>query len=209
MFFSVGHILLAAAVALVYFGLLHRALDRLRLSREVALILLLLMIGGTFLPDIPVAGGLEVNAGGMPVPLGIAVYLLLTADRQEEKRRALSAAAAVAAVVWTLNRLLPRDPGYLGFDIDPLYMPALVGGAAAYVFGRSRRAAFAGAVLGVLALEVAAWVENLISGLPQAAVTLGGGGVFGAAVLSGALALALAEVVGEIRERLERGSSRV
>lgn len=208
--FSFGHILLTAIIVLVYFGLLHRVLDRLRLSREEALILLLLMIGGTFLPAVPLAGGLALNVGGMLVPLGVAVYLIATADQRVEKQRALLTAAVVAVAVWGLNRLLPQDPGYIGFfDIDPLYMPALAGGTVAYIFGRSRRAAFTGAVLGVLALDLAAWAENLIMGLPQAAVTLGGGGVFGAVVLSGTLSLFLAEVVGEIRERLERMADRV
>lgn len=207
--FSFGYFLLGTIVVLVYIILLHRVLDRLRLSWKIALILLLFMFGGTFLPEIPLTNGLALNIGGMLIPLGIALYLIITADQRAEKKRALLTAAVVALTMWGLNRLLPRDPGYLGFDIDPLFMPALVGGAIAYIFGRSRRAAFIGAVLGVLFLDLASWVENLIMGLPQAVVTLGGGGVFGAAVLSSALALLLAEVVGEIRERLKRGGKRV
>jgi hypothetical protein len=61
----------------------------------------------------------------------------------------------------------------------------------------------------VFFLDLASWVENLIRGLPQAVVTLGGGGIFGATALSSALALLLAEVAGEIRERLKRGEKRV
>ena len=46
--------------------------------------------------------------------------------------------------------------------------------------------------------------ENLLRGFRNITVILGGGGVFGAAVLAGVLAVLLAEIVGEIRERIHR-----
>lgn len=208
-FISLWNFLPQAVIVFLYFILLHRVLDRLRLSPKTALILLMLMLGGTFLPEIPLGSGLALNIGGMLIPLGIALYLISTASQNVERKRTLLTAVAVAAAMWGLNRLLPRDPGYLGFDIDPLFMPSLAAGTIAYILGRSRRAAFGGAVIGVLFLELAFWMENLIMELPQAVVTLGDGGVFGAAVISSALALLLAEVVGEIRERLKRGEKRV
>lgn len=198
-----------AVLVILYFFLLYRAFVRLRLSPKTALFFLFIILGSTFLPDIPLLRGLALNVGGMGLPLGIALYLIVTAERGAEKKRALLTAGAVAAAVWLLNRLLPRDPGYLGFDLDPLFMPSLAAAALAYLLGRSRRAAFSGAVLGVFFLEMASWMENLLKGFPQARVILGGGGIFGPAVVSGALALFLAEAAGEIRERLERGGKRV
>ena len=53
-------------------------------------------------------------------------------------------------------------------------------------------------------MSILAWGENLLRGFRNITVILGSGGMFGAAVLAGVLAVLLAEVVGEIRERIHR-----
>lgn len=204
-FNSAGIFSAHAALIGLYLFLLYFALLRLRVSPRIALLLLLIMLGGTFSPEIPAGPGLALNLGGTTIPLWLALYLIFTATHRSEKARALITAAAAAGIMWLFNRLLPDDPGYLGMDIDPLFMLSLIGGTTAYLLGRSRRAAFCGAVLGALLLDLASWLENLFQGLPQAVITLGSGGIFGAGVLSSTLALLLAEGVGEIRERLHRG----
>ena len=106
--------------------------------------------------------------------------------------------------------MLERGPPFTGksrvgfFDIDPLILPALIAAAVAYTLGRSRRASFIGAFLGVLLVELLAWSENLRHGLGADTFILGGGGAWGAALFAGVLAVLLAEMVGEIRERLHR-----
>jgi uncharacterized membrane protein len=194
--------ILILLLAIIYLGLLERVLERMRLTRKQALIILLAMVLGSGLPVIPLFAGLRVNLGGMLVPLGVVVYLIITADERQEKVRSFIAIAVTIILVWFIDRLLPLEPGLFFLDIDPLYLPALVAAAAAYVMGRSRRASFIGAFMGVLFIDLIAWGENMVRGFREVTVILGGGGVFGAAVLSGVLAVLLAEAVGEIRERL-------
>ncbi len=146
---------------------------------------------------------------GAPAPLGVVVYLLVTADTRLEKVRGLLAAVLAAAAVWGLEIVLPGQPGAGRFDIDPLYLPALAAGLTAYLLGRSRRSAFIGGVLGILLLDFGSWVRNFAAGLPAGVTVLGGGGVLGAAVVAGVFAVLLAEAVGEIRERLKGGPARV
>lgn len=200
---------LLGLMALVFLGLLHRVLDRMRLTKWQALVLLGLMLLGGFLPDVVLGRALAFNIGGALVPLGVCVYLLATADTGLEKVRGLLAAVGVAVVVWGLETVLPAQPGAGRLDLDPLYLPPLVAGLVAYLLGRSRRAAFIGGVLGIFLLEGGLWAYNLAAGVPMGTVVLGGGGVFGAMVVAGVLAVLLAELIGEIRERLRGGPAHV
>jgi uncharacterized membrane protein len=191
-------------LVLIYLGFLERVLERMRLTRMQALLILLVMVLGGGLPVIPLTRGLKVNLGGMAVPLIVVIYLVATADERAERLRVLIATIVTVIVVWIIDRLFPLEPGLFFLDIDPLYLPALVAAIVAYALGRSRRASFISAFLGVLLVDFIAWGENLVRGFGNITVILGGGGVFGAAVLSGVLAVLLAEIVGEIRERLHR-----
>jgi uncharacterized membrane protein len=134
----------------------------------------------------------------------IVIYLVVTADDNTERSRVLIATAVTVIAVFFTDRLFTQDPDEFFLNIDPLYFPALVAAIVAYTLGRSRRASFISAFLGVLFVDLIAWGENLLRGFKNITVILGGGGVFGAAVLSGMLAVLLAEIVGEIRERLHR-----
>lgn len=198
--------LLLVLVALVFLGLLHRVLDRMRLTKGQALAILILMLVGGFLPDIMLGRGLAFNIGGALIPLGVSVYLLVTADTGLEKIRGLLAAVIAALAVWFLETVaLPGQPGVARLDIDPLYLPPLVAGLTAYLLGRSRRAAFIGGVLGILLLDMGMWAFNLLTAAPLGMVVLGGGGVFGSTVVAGVFAVLLAELIGEVRERLRGG----
>ncbi|MGI5823268.1 MAG: DUF1614 domain-containing protein [Dethiobacteria bacterium] len=191
-------------LALLYLGALERVLERMRLTGKQALLLLFAMLIGGLLPPIAFAGGMKVNIGGVFIPLALVIYLLVTADEPNEKYRALLAAGVTGLLIRTAAFLLPGTPGIGHFDLDPLFLPPLIAAFVAYLLGRSRRASFIGAFLGVLFVELWAWVENLQHGLQAQTFTLGGGGVWGAALLAGVLAVLLAELVGEIRERLHR-----
>ena len=145
------------------------------------------------------------NLGGMGIPLAICVYLILKAPTKKEKWRGPLTAVAVAALVWSLDRLLPINPGSLGYELDPLYLPAAAAGLIAYLLGRSRRAAFIGGVGSILFMDLSSWAENIGRGFRDIPVVLGGGGIFDAALIAGAIGALLAEVVGEVRERLHGG----
>ncbi len=203
---STGIFTLTLVTALIYLGVLHRVLDRMKLTKGAALIILLLMLAGFFIPSFALGRHVSITVGGALIPLGICIYLLVTADTFQEKGRAVATALLVAVIVYLSDKLLSIRPG-AGFIIDPLLFPALAAGVTAYLFGRSRRSAFIGAVLGVILLDVISAAEILIKGYPPSRIIIGGGGIFGAVVIAGMLAVLLAEVVGEIRERLQGGPS--
>ena len=199
-----GIMLVVILTAVIFLFLLHRVLDRLRMGKRAALLLVALMFVGGWLPSIPLGGGLAMNIGGMAIPLGICVYLVARADTVEEKIRGPAVALLVAALVWSIDRLLPVTPG-VWYEFDPLFLPAAAAGLIAYLAGRSRRSSFIGGVAGVFLLDLSAWVENMARGFMNIPVILGGAGVFDAALIAGVLAVMLAEIVGEIRERVGGG----
>lgn len=204
---SLGLIALGVVAALVYFGVAQRTLDRMRLTDTQALVFIALMILGSFL-TIPLLRGrvqVTVNMGGAVIPLALCVYLLAQAGTAWERWRALLAALATGLVIWLLTRITDFGPhGGTSPILDPLWLFALLGGAIAYALGRSRRAAFVAAVLGVLIADAASIVSALRAGR-LAVFPMGGGGVFDAVVVAGVFAVALAEVFGEAREALQGG----
>jgi uncharacterized membrane protein len=202
---NIGILSLIVVTALVYLGFLHRVLDRMRLSKVQALVILLAMLVAGFLPNIPIYAGLSVNIGGALIPVAVALYLIITADTGIEKQRAVITSIVVAMVVFLTEKILPLEPGAAGFDVDPLFVPAIVAAVVAYVLGRSRRSAFIGGVFGVILTDLFAWSENLLFYQLHVPIVLGSTGVFGAAVIAGMGAVLLAELVGEILERLQGG----
>ncbi len=202
----IGLILLFALAGLIYFGLAHRVLDRLRLTDTQALLFVGLIIVGSFI-TIPISRGalnVSVNVGGALVPVALAVYLLLRADSTWEWVRALLAAAGTAAIIWIVASFTDFEPPANDFFIDPVWLYSLVGGVVAYLLGRSRRAAFVAGTLGVVMADLGHLVQVWVRNLPST-VALGGAGAFDAVVIAGLLSVGLAEIVGETRERLQGG----
>lgn len=201
-----GIILLIVASLLVYFGLAQRLLDRMRLSDKGALAVIAALIVGSFI-DIPLARGnvpVTVNVGGALVPIGLAIYLLTRAGTSKELGRTFLATAVTAGVIYLVGSVLMSGEPTDGGIIDPLYVYPLVGGGVAYLLGRSRRAAFVAATLGVLALDIIHWAWLISTGTPGN-VNIGGAGAFDSIVVAGLVAVLLAELIGESRERLQGG----
>uniref|UniRef100_A0A7C2ICI8 DUF1614 domain-containing protein n=1 Tax=Ammonifex degensii TaxID=42838 RepID=A0A7C2ICI8_9THEO len=209
--FPIGLLLLIILSLLIYLGLGHRVLDRMRLSDRAALMIIAALLLGSLI-DIPLAGRpavVSVNDGGALVPLGVAVYLLAGAGTREERTRAIWGAVLTGAVVYFIGTYLMRglrEPAGRFDFLDPLYLYPLVAGAVAYATGRSRRAAFVAATLGVLLGDIFHYIRIAGARAPGR-VDIGGGGVFDAIVLSGIFAVLLAEVIGEVRERIQGGPS--
>lgn len=198
-----GALLIALLSVSVYLGWTVRVLQSLRLSRPVALVLLWVMFLGSLLAEPRIFGGLAVDLGGALVPAGVAFYLVLTASTRKEKARALLSALAVASALLVLDRVLPREPGLgLVLDPDPLLSPAILAALLGYGLGRSHRGAFVAATLGVIGVDLLAWLENLSRGLEGATVLLGGAGIFDATIIAGVLAVALTQLAEEIRGHL-------
>lgn len=202
---SVGLILLAVVGILILFGVAQRVLDRLRLTDRQALAFTAALFIGGLIPDIRVTQAFSFNIGGALIPLILCVYLLVRAGSGKEVARTLIAAALTGVAIYYMGRLLPNEPEEMPFDFNYLY--GLAGGALAYLFGRSRRGAFVAGVLGAMIADVWSAIDVWASGVNQPLV-LGGAGAADVIVISGLTAVLLAELVGEIIERMARGRQR-
>ncbi len=204
----IGVTLLIAVVALTFLGLLHRVYDRMYLTDVQALIFIVLIIGGSFI-NLPLSDGrigISLNIGGGVIPLILALYVLSRANSTVEWVRATLATLITAAVLYgTVKLMAGFGHGRSALDIlDPVYLYGLVGGIIAYVAGRSRRSAFVAATVGTVLLDIANLVELLVRGMPGR-VAIGGAGALDVEVIAGLIAVLLAELVGESRERLQGG----
>ena len=195
-----GSFVLSALAVLVLLGVGQRVLDRMHLRDRTALLLIAAMFIGGLIPDIDL-GVARVNIGGALIPLGVCVYLLVTADELAERLRGLVGAILTAGVVYLLDRALPASPEAIG--LDPIYACGIAGGIMGYLFGRSRRGAFICGVLGVLLADCATALVLRAQGIAQKLV-LGGAGIFDTVVISGLLAVLLCELIGEALERVAR-----
>lgn len=198
--FPAGMIALLVVSILIYFGVAHRVLDRMRLTDKAALGVIAAIIIGSFV-DIPITSRVTINLGGI-IPVILAIYVLSRAGTTYEWVRAIVAAVVTALALFLTARILGAEPENM--FIDPLYVYPLVAGIVGYLAGRSRRGAFFAAVLGVLSLDIAQYFWLTRVGGPGV-VHIGGAGAFDALVLSGILAVLLAEVIGETLERLQGG----
>lgn len=196
---SAGMMLLTIGAVLVYSGLMQRVLDRMALTDRQALVLIALMLVGTFLPSLRL-GAVSVNIGGAVIPLGICVYLLLRCT-PAERWRTLLGTVLTGGAVYALSALLPSEPERL--PVDPMWLYGLCGGVIAWLMGRSRRGALVcgigGVTLADIVSAIVAWAQGSAFGL-----TLGGAGIADATVISGVIAVLICEAVGEAAERIVR-----
>lgn len=190
---------------IVLFGVGQRCLDRLRLTDRQALLFIGLIIAGGFVPDIRVTELFSFNIGGALIPLVLCGYLFVRAGTAKERIHCIVGGLLTAIAVFMLGRLLPDEPDSM--VIDPNYAYGLAAGLIGYALGRSRRAAFFSGVTGVMLAHTANAVYVWNRGARQSLV-LGGAGSFDIVVMSGFIALLLAELVGEAIERIQRGKKR-
>ena len=203
----IGTIVLFILSILIFFGIGHRVLDRMRLTDKGALAILAALIVGSFI-DIPITRGnidTTINVGGAIVPIGVAIYLLAKAGTNMERIRAIFGAILTAGTMYYIGSVLMRG-GHreFAFFLDPVYITPVVAGLIAYIAGRSRRAAFVAATMGVLLLDIIHFITLITTGI-KGTVHIGGAGAFDSIVLSGVIAVMLAEIIGESRERLQGG----
>jgi uncharacterized membrane protein len=199
-----GMIVLAAVTVLLLFGVGQRVLDRLKLDDKTAILFMVAILAGGFIPDIPIGRNFYVNIGGSLVPMALAIYLFLKAETNYERLRAAIASVLSSAAVYAAGRLMPHEPETI--VIDPNYVYGAIAGVIGYLFGRSRRSAFIAGIMGVIFADLIQGIENMIRGIPTE-IRLGGAGGVDAVVISGLIAVLLAEVFGELRERLQGGTA--
>lgn len=202
--FTVGRLILISLVLLIFFGVAERVLDRMHLTDKQAFLILGAIILGSFInltlyhSDILTV---RMNLGGALVPLAVALYVWLRAGTVKEKTRSITGAVLTAAVIWLIGMLVNNE---YALPIDIIYLYPLIAGAAGYLAGRSRKAAFIAAVLGVLLFDLSHGLYLIYNRIPGL-VHFGGGGMYDTVILSGVLAVCLAEFIGEGRERMQGG----
>ena len=83
----IGVILLILVAILIYFGVLHRVLDRMRLSDRAALAIIVAMAAGSFVDVTLLRAPVQVrmNIGSGAIPIIAAIWLIATAEEAEEK----------------------------------------------------------------------------------------------------------------------------
>ncbi|NLC43120.1 MAG: DUF1614 domain-containing protein, partial [Clostridiales bacterium] len=180
-------------------------LDRMRLNDKTALLFMAGIFVGGLLPDIDLGERFSINIGGAILPLILAVYLFIKAGTTKEKVRSVLASLVAGLAIYLAGRIMPHEPETMPFD--PNYAYGIIAGVTAYLFGRSRRASFIAGIMGVLLADLAQGIVNMVRGIP-APIRLGTGGALDAVVISGFLAVMLAEIVGELREKLQGGTDK-
>ena len=198
----IGNIALTVVGVLIYFGLAHRVLDRMRMTDKAALAFVGALILGSFV-DIRLARkpDLVLNIGGGLIPVLLAGYLIVTAGTAVERSRAVLGSLVTAVVVYFISKSVPSEPTEMRF-LDPLYVFALVGGLVAYLTGRSRRGAFVAGILGIFLNDLIDYANLLQRGSQRGRIWIGGAGAFDGIVLAGLVAVLVAEIIGETRELL-------
>jgi uncharacterized membrane protein len=202
--FTVGRLILISLGLLIFFGVAERVLDRMHLTDKQAFFALGAIILGSFInltlfhSDILTV---RINLGGALVPFALAFYVWIKAGTVKEKTRSIIGAVFTAAVIWFLGMTIGSE---YALPVDILYLYPLIAGLAGYLAGRSRKGAFIAAVLGVLLFDVSHGVYLIYNRIPGL-VHFGGGGIYDAVILSGILAVCLAEFIGEGRERMQGG----
>src|SRR5699024_3674392 len=106
---SIGMLILSILTILVLFGFAENVLDRLRLNDKMAVLFLIAMIVGTFIPDIPLGGRLSINIGGAIIPIILCVYLFVKAGTGKEKGRAALASIITAGVIFAISRFFTGE----------------------------------------------------------------------------------------------------
>jgi len=202
---TIGMILLIIAAILILLGVGQRVLDRMRLNDKLALLFIALIIGLGFVPDIRVTDNFAFNLGGALVPLALCIYLFIKADTAWEKWRSILASILTGAAIFAIGRFAPDEPETI--TVDPMILYGLAAGAIAYIFGRSRRCAFIAGVVGMMLADTANAIYVWSKGVPQDFV-LGGAGAADGIVIAGLIGVLLAELLGEIIERMKRGTKR-
>lgn len=202
--FTAGRLILLSLALLIFFGVAERVLDRMHMNDKTALLMLGMIVAGSFINVTLYQSAwltVKMNVGGALVPLAVALYVWTKAGTGKEKFRSLAGAILTTIAIWFLGRVIVNE---YALPIDIIFLYPIIAGVVGYLFGRSRKGAFVAAVLGVLFFDATHGFYLIWKQMPGL-VHFGGGGMYDSVVLSGVLAVLLAEFIGESRERLQGG----
>ncbi len=213
-FMALLFIALAVLVALIQFGVISYAYEKMGVSRSYIFGILLLSLGGSAV-NIPIAKlpgeeivversvnffgvwynvpaierqgetTLAINLGGAVIPLALSIYLLL-------KHEIYAEAAVGVAIMSCATYLLARPVPGVGIAIPPL-LPPILAAAVALMISR-RHAAPLAYIAGSVGCLLGADVFNLyrIGELGAPVASIGGAGISDGVFLTGVIAVLLA-----------------
>ncbi|HEY8423818.1 MAG TPA: DUF1614 domain-containing protein [Clostridia bacterium] len=199
-YFPIGLVLLGIVLVLMLFGVTQRLFDKLRISTLWAVILVIAVGAGYFIPNIRVTNVFSFNIGGFIIPLIICFYLLFAMGWTSDMLRAWVSTIITAGVVLLLYWVLPTNT--LGMQIVAAVIVGLVAGTLSYLIGRSRRGAFFSAVMGLYIGEVMRFLINYYGRGLDVTLRLGVGTMFDTLVIAALTSFLLAIAIGEIREKM-------
>lgn len=202
--FTIGRLILLSLSLLIFFGVAERVLDRMYMSDKSAILVLIAIVAGSFVNITLYQSDfltVRMNLGGALVPLAVALYVWFRAGSAKERIRSFLGAILVTLAIWLMGRLITDE---YALPVDVIYLYPIVAGLVGYLFGRSRKGAFIAAVLGVIFFDISHGIFLIVNQIPGL-VHFGGAGMYDTVILSGVLAVCLAELIGETRERLQGG----
>lgn len=202
--YTIGRLILLSLSVLIFFGVAERVLDRMRMTDKSAMLVLAAIILGSFV-NVTLyqsdALTVRLNLGGALIPLAVAIYVWVRAGTMKERFRSLLGAVLVTGAIWLMGQVITDE---YALPVDIIYLYPMVAGLVGYLFGRSRRGAFIAAIVGVIGFDIVHGIYLITAGIPGL-VHFGGGGMYDTVILSGVLAVCLAELIGESRERIQGG----
>ncbi|GAB6098663.1 DUF1614 domain-containing protein [Halanaerocella petrolearia] len=196
----IGVILLIALEILVYLGFAEEMIRELGISKGTLVLFLAAMMLGSFI-DIPISDAplIEINVGGAIIPIILAVFIIVRIEDSSKLFKAILSIVVTGIAIFSLTKLYQFEEGHTLIDTN--YLFPIVAGVVAYLTGRSRRIAFVAGTLGFVVYDLIHLFQVTLGGIPGD-VSIGGAGIFDSIVISGLLAVLLAEIVGESREVL-------
>lgn len=195
----IGLVLLGIVALLIMFGVLRNAFEHHRLNRLWSLIIVLVIIGTLFIPNIVVNDVFRFNIGGFIIPLIAAIAMMFTFESAGEFVRALTSIVFVAGLTLGMFWLMPINTGVM--RVLTAILVGLVAGGISYLIGRSPRGAVMSSVLGIYGAQALMFWILWMTDRPNAMLDLGVGFYFDAIVIAAVTSFILVEVV-----RLARGS---
>lgn len=201
----IGTILLAIIAVLIFFGVFHRVLDRMKLSDRAALAILVAIAVGSFFEFTILRAPVMVraNLGGAIIPVVVAVWLVVTSDEASEKVRAVVASLVTGVIIYGMRKVLPAEEQVM--LVSPMILYGVAAGIIAAVSGRSRRNAFIAGLSGQVLADIFHWIELAVTRTPGT-VAFGGAGALDVTIIGAILAVGFVELTGEAREKVVKST---
>lgn len=199
----IGLVLLGLVAIMIFFGFTNKFFRKIGVSNWLAFIVVVALVVGVIVPNIPIGSRFAMNVGGFGLPLVLTFILMIMIGANNNLLRSAISLVAVASVCVSVKMLIL--PTSMGMEILSAVIIGVVGGGVAYIIARSRVGSIAAAMGGiVLGDVVTALLYYFVTGT-SSAVMLGVFGTFDAIIIATVTSIVILEVVSSMRKRSSRG----